>query len=200
MVEVAPWLIVGLGNPGSEYAKNRHNVGFMAVERLVERHDLYAAWRDKFKAKVASLRIGDQRCVVVKPQTYMNRSGQSVGPAATFHKVPVEQVVVVHDELDFPFGRVAIKRGGGHGGHNGLRDIIKHLPSPEFIRVRVGIGRPPRGQPGRDVSNWVLSDFSGDEAIALPDLVADAERAVSAILADGVARAMNDINSQPSPS
>ncbi len=197
MVEAAPWLVVGLGNPGSEYAQNRHNVGFMVVERFVERHDLHAAWRDKFKARTASLRVGRQRCVVLEPQTYMNRSGQSVVPAVQFHKVPVDQVVVVHDELDFEFGRVAIKRGGGHGGHNGLRDIIKLLGQPDFVRVRVGIGRPPRGQPGREVSSWVLSDFSTDERATLPDLVADAERAVTEILDRGVSAAMNAINSQP---
>lgn len=199
MVDQAPWLVVGLGNPGAEYAGNRHNVGFMAVERLVEQHDLYAAWREKFNAKVATLRVGSARCVVIEPQTYMNRSGKSVVAASQFHKVPVGQIVVVHDELDFPYGRVAIKRGGGHGGHNGLRDIIKLLGDPEFVRVRVGIGRPPRGQPGREVSNWVLSDFSADEQATLPDLVADAQRAVTAILQDGVAAAMNDINSRPLP-
>lgn len=196
MVDAAPWLVVGLGNPGSEYAQNRHNVGFMVVERFVERHDLYAAWRDKFKARTASLRVGSQRCVVLEPQTFMNRSGQSVVPAVQFHKVPIEQVVVVHDELDFDLGRLAIKRGGGHGGHNGLRDIIKLLGQPDFVRVRVGIGRPPRGQPGREVSSWVLSDFSTDERATLPDVVADAERAVTEILDRGVVAAMNAINSQ----
>ena len=200
MAEAAPWLVVGLGNPGTEYAKNRHNVGFMAVERFVEQHDVHAAWCDKFKARTASLRVGSQRCVVLAPQTFMNCSGESVVPAVTFHKIPLEQIVVVHDELDFDFGRVAIKRGGGHGGHNGLRNIIKLLGKSEFIRVRVGIGRPPRGQPGREVSSWVLSDFSADQQATLPDLVADAERAVTAILSQGVAAAMNETNSQPPPS
>jgi len=200
VAEAAPWLVVGLGNPGSEYAKNRHNVGFMAVERFVEQHDIHAAWRDKFKARTASLRVGSHRCVVLAPQTFMNCSGESVVPAAAFHKVPLEQIVVVHDELDFEFGRVAIKRGGGHGGHNGLRNIIKLLGKPEFVRVRVGIGRPPRGQPGREVSSWVLSDFTADQQATLPDLVADAERAVTAILSQGTAAAMNQINSQPPPS
>ncbi|MCA9637232.1 MAG: aminoacyl-tRNA hydrolase [Myxococcales bacterium] len=190
MADSSPWLIVGLGNPESRYAKNRHNVGFMAVDAICA--ELYPPplWSDKFKAKTTSIRVGSQRAVVVKPQTYMNRSGASVGAAATFHRVPVGQILVLHDEIDFPFGRLAIKQGGGHGGHNGLRDIIQAIGSRDFPRIRIGVGRPVHG----DVSNFVLSDFSSDEAAELPNLLDRARKAAEAVLTDGVSAAMNAHN------
>lgn len=196
MADAAPWLLVGLGNPGDKYARNRHNVGFMVVDAWCEKRLSLPPWRDKHKAQECSVSSGvpgGGRCVCLKPQTFMNVSGESVGPAARFHRVPVERVVVVHDELDFEPGRVAIKKGGGHGGHNGLRDIIRVLGTRDFLRVRVGIGRPARG----DVSRWVLTDFDGDDAIALPDAVEHACHAVDLIMADGVKAAMNEINTQP---
>lgn len=192
MTASAPWLLVGLGNPGPRYAGNRHNVGFMVTDAWVSRHaDPGAGWRSKWQAKVMGVRIpGGGRCVVLQPQTYMNRSGAAVAQAAAFHRVPLDRVVVVHDELDFPFGRVAIKRGGGHGGHNGLRDLMRHLPGPDFIRVRVGISRPTRGE----VTDWVLSDFRGEDAAFLPDTLDRAVQAVDAIFAHGVSAAMNEFN------
>ena len=193
MADEAPWLVVGLGNPGAQYAKNRHNVGFMAVERLVEAREPMPSWREKFHAHVSGCRVGGRRCVVLKPQTYMNRSGGSVQPAAKFHKVPPAQVVVVHDELDFPFGRLAVKDGGGHGGHNGLRDLVQRLGTRDFVRVRVGIGRPARG----DVADWVLSDFGPEDAAELPDVIDRARRAVEAVVTDGVVPAMNQFNPPP---
>ncbi len=196
MADTSPWLLVGLGNPGAKYAANRHNVGFMVVERWVDRHLSMPAWRDKHKARECSISSGvpgGGRCVALEPQTFMNLSGESVGPAMRFHRVPVERVIVVHDELDFEVGRVAIKRGGGHGGHNGLRDIIRVVGSPNFIRVRVGIGRPRHGE----VSHWVLTDFTGDDAIAIDPAIVRADEAVDAIMDKGVAAAMNDINTQP---
>ena len=189
----APWLIVGLGNPGPEHAKNRHNVGFMVVERWTERHVTPGtggvAWRGQFKARTAGVHadrpIG--RAVVIEPQTFMNRSGESVRAAADFHDIPLERIVVVHDEIEFEFGRVGLKRGGGHGGHNGLRDIIKHLGKPSFLRVRVGVGRPRHGE----VSDWVLSNFSGEDAAFVDDLVDRAEQALTCLLAEGLTSAMN---------
>jgi peptidyl-tRNA hydrolase, PTH1 family len=194
----SPWLIVGLGNPGPEYAKHRHNVGFMVVERWVDRHVTPgtggASWKQQFKGKTTTIhadRLG--RCVVLEPLTYMNRSGQSVRAAADFYETPVERTVVVHDEIDFEFGRVGLKRGGGHGGHNGLRDIIKHLGKPDFLRVRVGIGRPQHGE----VADWVLSNFSGEDAAFVNDLVDRAEQALTCLLAEGVTSAMNQFNRSP---
>jgi PTH1 family peptidyl-tRNA hydrolase len=197
MAEAAPpWLLVGLGNPGREYAHNRHNVGFMAVERWLDRQlpaGVGSPWREKFHARVATVSLSGTRVVVLEPQTYMNLSGRSVVPAMQFHRVPPQQLVVVHDELDFEFARLAVKRGGGHGGHNGLRDIAGQLGHGDFIRVRVGIGRPTRGG---DVSGWVLQDFGADDAAALPELLDRACHAITAILTKGLAAAMNDINTK----
>ncbi len=202
MVEAStPWLIVGLGNPGSEYAKNRHNVGFMVVERWVDRHAPVGAgpisWKNQWKGRSCSFQaeLDRQRirCVALEPLTYMNRSGESLRAAVDFLRIGVDRMIVVHDELDFEFGRLGVKRGGGHGGHNGLRDLIKQLGSPEFIRVRVGIGRPVHG----DVSHWVLSDFAGDDARELDDLIDRAQAALTCLLAEGLASAMNQFNRSP---
>lgn len=192
MAETSPWLLVGLGNPGLKYASNRHNVGFMAVERWLDRHQTpgVGGWREKFHGRFDTVGGDFGRCIVLEPLTYMNRSGQAVAAAKTFHRVDIERIIVVHDELDFDFGRVAIKSSGGHGGHNGLRDIIATTGSRDFVRVRVGIGRPERG----DVSNWVLTDFSSSDAAELPDVIERANEAIDAIVRRGVKVAMNEIN------
>lgn len=203
MVEASPWLVVGLGNPGSEYAKNRHNVGFMVVERWAERTTSRQGgpivWKSQWKGKTcafqADLGKSRARCVVLEPQTFMNRSGESVRAAFDFLHAEVERIVVVHDELDFEFGRLGIKRGGGHGGHNGLRDIIKQLGSPEFARIRVGIGRPQHGE----VADYVLSNFTGDDAGFVPELVDRAADALTCLLAEGLASAMNLFNRSANP-
>ena len=164
-MDATPWLIVGLGNPGARYARTRHNIGFMTVEKWAAEHSSASpSWTEKWKGQTTQVTIqgssqgsgSGRRCVVLKPQTYMNRSGASVVPAAQFHRVPPAQIVVVHDEIDFPIGRLAIKQGGGHGGHNGLRDIVAQLGSAEFVRVRLGVGRPVHG----DVADYVLSDLT----------------------------------------
>ncbi len=193
MNDAAPWLLVGLGNPGAKYAGNRHNVGFMAVERWADRFATPGAdeWREKFHARTMTLSTLHGRVVVLQPQTYMNRSGASVAAAAKFFHVPAAKVIVAHDEIDFVLGRVAVKQGGGHGGHNGLRDIIPALGSADFVRVRIGVGRPTHGE----VADWVLSDFGPSErTIELPDMLARAEAAITAILRDGVAGAMQATN------
>lgn len=198
MADDSPWLLVGLGNPGREYAHNRHNVGFMVVERFVDQHlplGVGAPWREKFHARTASLNVGGDRVVVLQPQTFMNRSGKSVVAAAQFYRVPPGRLVVVHDELDFPPGRLAIKLGGGHGGHNGLRDIIAQSGNSDFVRIRVGIGRPLRGG---DVSRFVLTNFDEHDAAMLPDVVDRASQAATAVIRDGVRSAMNAFN-QSSP-
>lgn len=197
MADDAPWLVVGLGNPGREYANNRHNIGFMVAERFVERHGTPGVgdpWREKFHGRYAMVTVSGTRVVVLQPLEYMNRSGKGVVAASQFFRVPAEQIVVVHDELDFDFGRVAIKNGGGHGGHNGLRDIVTLLGSADFVRIRTGIGRPETGD---NVSKWVLSDFDSVDAAQLPDILQRAEQAVTAVVNDGVKAAMNAINSKP---
>lgn len=194
MADAVPWLLVGLGNPGSEYAGHRHNVGRIAVKRWVDRHgDAGASWREKFKGRTATVTTPWARVVALLPETYMNRSGGSVGPAAGFFHVPPMQILVVHDEIDFVLGRIAIKTGGGHAGHNGLRDLVASLGSADFLRIRIGVGRPTRGE----VADWVLADFSASErSTELPELLDRAEAAITAIIRDGVAPAMNAINTK----
>jgi len=184
-------LVVGLGNPGSQYAETRHNFGFLAVDALASR--LRAdPFRDKFSALVSRARLGDDDVVLLKPLTFMNLSGQSVQPAAAFFKVPVQGVVVLHDELDLPLGEVRLKVGGGHAGHNGLRSLIERLGSPEFVRVRLGIGRPPAAF--REVADYVLSRFSPEERALVPGLCDRAADMVNDVASLGVAAAMNRHN------
>jgi PTH1 family peptidyl-tRNA hydrolase len=183
-------LIVGLGNPGKKYAKNRHNVGFMVAERLRSARGL-----PDFKEKWNALWTKGDSFALLEPQTFMNLSGDSVQPAAAFLKVEPAAIVVVHDELDLPWKDVRLKVGGGHAGHNGLRSIIGRLGTPEFVRVRVGIGRPPPGWKG-DVADFVLHDFDPIEAAELPDVVDRAVDAVERVVRDGVQAAMNAVNTK----
>lgn len=164
-------LVVGLGNPGSEYARNRHNIGFMAADELVRRHS-FGPWRAKFQGEIAEGSIGGTKVLVLKPLTFMNLSGQAVAAAARFLKVPVEDIVVIHDELDLAPGKLRVKRGGGAGGHNGLKSIDQHL-GQNYRRIRLGIGHP--GDKDR-VAGYVLHDFAKSEIWVEPfvDAVADA--------------------------
>ena len=180
-------LVVGLGNPGPKYAGHRHNVGFMVVDRLADRHGLLP-FREKFKGVIAKGRVAACEAVLLKPMGFMNLSGESVGPAAKFFKVPLSDVVVIHDELDLPFGTVRIKVGGGTAGHNGLKSIVSHGEGPGFVRIRVGIGRPRGGGP---VERWVLSDFSSDERIELDSVLESASAALEDVLQHGPQSAMN---------
>ncbi len=189
-MDTAPWLIVGLGNPGPRYARTRHNIGFMTADAWVRDLVPGPSWSEKWKGQTTTVNCGGARCVVLKPQTFMNRSGASVVPAAQFHRVPPPQIVVVHDEIDFPLGRLAIKKGGGHGGHNGLRDIVAQLGSPEFLRIRLGVGRPVHGE----VADYVLNDFAPDELGPAADLVERAVKALTCMMTDGVVMAMNKFN------
>ena len=178
-------LVVGLGNPGPKYSGNRHNVGFMVVDRLAARWAA-PAFRDKFKAETTKglLRQGD--VVLLKPQTFMNLSGESVQPAMTFYKVPLERVLCVHDELDLAFGVVRIKVGGGTAGHNGLKSMVQRCGGNGFVRVRVGIGRP-----SARTESHVLSDFDASERAELGDVVERACDMVEAALLEGATAAMN---------
>lgn len=153
------WLLVGLGNPGDKYEGNRHNAGFMAIDRIAGAYDV-PVFRAKFQGLLAEGRVGLSKTVLLKPQTFMNNSGQSVSAAAKFYKIPPEKIVVFHDELDLPCGKIRVKKGGGHGGHNGLRSIDSHLSSKDYWRVRMGVGHP--GDKDR-VHGHVLSDFSKTE-------------------------------------
>ena len=182
-------LVAGLGNPGREYAETRHNVGFMVVDELARR--LGGSWRGKFSGELAEVRLEGLRLALLKPQTYMNESGRSVGAAVRFYKVEPEGFVVVHDEVDLEPGRLQVRLGGGLAGHNGLRSVATALGTPEFGRVRIGVGRPERGDP-RPVADFVLSKFSPEvDAEALVSRAADA---VEAIARDGVEEAQNRFN------
>jgi PTH1 family peptidyl-tRNA hydrolase len=194
-------LVVGLGNPGRKYEGNRHNVGFLVADELVRGLAL-PDYREKFsgvftKGDVALGGKAATDLVVLKPMTFMNLSGQSVQPAAAFLKVAPPDIVVVHDELDVPFGEVRVKVGGGHAGHNGLRSIIERL-GPDFVRVRVGIGRPPADFRG-EVADYVLHDFDAVERAQVGDLVARAVDAVRKVLTLGTQPAMNLVNAKAPP-
>ena len=159
-------LFVGLGNPGAKYAGNRHNIGFMALDEIARDHG-FAPWRSKFQGQVSEGRLGREKVILLKPETFMNLSGQSVGEAMRFFKLSVEDVVVFHDELDLAPGKCRVKQGGGHAGHNGLRSIHQHI-TPEYTRIRLGIGHP--GHKDR-VSGYVLADFAKAEQGWLDDLM-----------------------------
>jgi PTH1 family peptidyl-tRNA hydrolase len=184
------WLVAGLGNPGKEYSGNRHNVGFMVVDLLASRIGAKFGRSKRAHAEVAEGRLGfgGPRLVLVKPLTFMNLSGAPVVSLAQFFKVPLANIIGVHDELDVPFGEVRAKRGGGEGGHNGLRSMSKSLASKEYARVRFGIGRPPGRQ---DPADYVLSDFSAAERKELDFLVDRGADVVEAIILEGVEWAQN---------
>ncbi len=181
------WLVVGLGNPGPTYAGNRHNVGFMVLDLLAERvGGRFKA--HKGRADVVEGRLSGVRAVLAKPKTYMNLSGGPTASLSSFFQVPVERIVVIHDELDIPYGALRLKRGGGDNGHNGLRSITSALGSKDYLRVRVGIGRPPGRQ---DPADFVLKDFSPVEKKELPFHVDRAADAVEALLTGPLEAAQN---------
>jgi PTH1 family peptidyl-tRNA hydrolase len=165
-------LVVGLGNPGRDYERTRHNVGWMVVDELARR--LGGSWKGKFAGRLAQVRMDGKRVALLRPETYMNESGRSVQAAASFFKVDPDAVLVVHDEGDFDLGRVQLRRGGGLAGHNGLRSIARQLGTQDFLRLRIGVGRPGRGDP-RSLADYVLADFEPhDDAEALVARAADA--------------------------
>jgi PTH1 family peptidyl-tRNA hydrolase len=184
-------LVAGLGNPGREYAETRHNVGFMVADELALRHR--GSWRAKFSGDLAEVRLGELRLAVLKPQTYMNESGRSVGAAVRFFKVQPESLLVVHDEVDLEPGRLQARLGGGLAGHNGLRSLAQHLGTPEFARLRIGVGRPERGDP-RPVADFVLSPFPPE--VDVEGLVARAADAVETVAREGVEEAQNRFNAR----
>ena len=207
------WLLVGLGNPGRKYERNRHNVGFRVIDELERRHAL-GGFRSKFGGEAAagmlSIAGKSHKAVLLKPQEFMNLSGFAVQRAVQFHDVEPERIIVIHDEIDIDFGRLRLKAGGGHGGHNGLRSIIEQLGANAFLRVRVGVGKPgpnpqnaaaaaasaPANAASRDrrVSGHVLSDFPADLEPQVDELVRTAASAVEAIIDRGIKAAMNEFH------
>ena len=182
-------LVAGLGNPGREYERTRHNAGWLAVDELARRHD--GSWRSKFSGLLAEIRLDGSRLALLKPETYMNESGRSVAAAARFFKVEPGALLVVHDDVDLEPGRLQARRGGGLAGHNGLRSLADALGSQDFLRLRIGVGRPGRGDP-RPVRDWVLSPFPPEEDVGA--LVTRAADAVEAIVLEGLETAQGRFN------
>jgi peptidyl-tRNA hydrolase, PTH1 family len=174
-------LVAGLGNPGPEHARDRHNVGRMVADELARRHS--GSFRSKFSGRLAETRVGDVRIAVLKPETYMNESGRSIAAAARFFKVAAEDVLVVHDDVDLPVGRLQARLGGGLAGHNGLRSISQALGTPEFQRLRIGVGRPERGDP-RPVADYVLSAFAPEDDVE--EIVNRSADAVESLVGEGL--------------
>lgn len=178
------WLVVGLGNPGPRYELTRHNIGQLVLDELAERRgERFRAHKANARVAETWLRPGDAKLVLAKPNSFMNVSGGPVAALAKFYGVEPERVIVVHDELDIPFDSVRLKSGGGHGGHNGVRDVAKALGTPDFPRVRVGVGRPPGRQ---DPADWVLDPWSAAERSALPLVIDEAADAVELLVGEGL--------------
>lgn len=188
--ERAPYLIVGLGNPGKEYAQSRHNVGFMVLDRLAERYGV-AFTRYEQKAFVVKVAVEPSPLILAKPQTYMNLSGQSVGALVRFYKVPVEQVLIIYDDIDLPFGTLRMRPGGSSGGHKGMQSILDRLGRQDIPRLRVGVGRPSGS---KAAANYVLNEFSAREKLDLPLILDRAAQAVQDWIHLGLAEAMNRHN------
>jgi peptidyl-tRNA hydrolase, PTH1 family len=184
------WLIVGLGNPGPQYAGNRHNVGYMCCDAIAA--EIGAGFRrDRSRTMLATGTLAGIRVILAKPMSYMNLSGGPVASLRAFYKIPDDRIVVIHDELDLPFGTVRLKLGGGDNGHNGLRSITAALGSRDYCRIRIGIGRPP----GRmDPADFVLRDFSAADRKELPEVLGRAADAVKVLLARGLAAAQNEFH------
>ena len=185
------WLVVGLGNPGQKYANTRHNMGFLTVDLLAEKAGVKLN-KVKFKSAYNILNFAGCKCLVMKPQTYMNLSGESVGEAARFYKIPADHVVVISDDISLPVGKLRIRTGGSAGGHNGLKNIIQHLGTDQFPRIKVGVGAP--GQAGYDVVDWVIGRPLGEDQKVLMEALDRAGDAAEVLISQGSDRAMNRFN------
>ena len=197
------WLVVGLGNPGSKYERNRHNIGFRVVDELVRKHGL-PAWKTGGKlggdttTGVITTERGRERAVVLKPMEFMNLSGFATQRAAAFHSIEVDHILVIHDEIDLDFGIVRLKNGGGHGGHNGLRSIQEQLGGGGYARLRMGVGRDPNKPPGsKDAANWVLADFPSAIHATVDAMISAGCECIESTLALGIVAAMNKHNARP---
>ena len=185
------WLVVFLGNPGAKYNGTRHNAGFMAADAMAKELNV-AINKLRFKALTATVTIGGEKVLLMKPQTYMNLSGEAVGQAAKFYKISPERIIVVSDEVAMPIGKLRIRKSGSAGGHNGLKDIIRHLGTQDFPRIRMGVGAAP--QPDYDMADWVLSTFKNKDAEDMQDLAERVSKAVQCYITEGPDRAMNKFN------
>jgi PTH1 family peptidyl-tRNA hydrolase len=186
------FIVAGLGNPEKKYTLTRHNSGFLCVDELAEKHN-FKINKLKFKAIIADTQIGSHRVIVMKPQTYMNNSGEAIKEAAAFYKIPPERIIIIFDDISLDVGKLRIKRKGTDGGHNGIKSIVKHLGSTDFPRIKLGIGKKPH--PDYDLADWVLSDFKKDEAVPLKQSIDNACEAIELMLDGEIDEAMNRYNS-----
>ena len=186
------YIIVGLGNPGGEYEATRHNAGFIVIDMLAEECSC-AVTKLKFKSLYGTAQIGDKKCILMKPQTYMNNSGEAVRDAAAFYKIPAERIIVISDDISLDVGKLRIKRKGSDGGHNGLKSIIYQLQSDNFARIKMGVGKKPH--PEYDLAAWVLSRFKNDEVESLKSAAKNACDAIKLIVGEKIDMAMNKFNS-----
>lgn len=185
------WLVVGLGNPGAKYEHTRHNMGFLTVDLLAEQAGVKLN-KVKFKSAYNIIPFAGAKCLVMKPQTYMNLSGESVGEAARFYKIPADHVLVISDDVSLPAGKLRIRGGGSAGGHNGLKNIIQHLGTDRFPRIKVGVGSPRPGE--HDMVDWVMGKPMGEDRTAVEDALDRAGEAAKALITEGIDRAMNRFN------
>ena len=185
------WLVVGLGNPGSQYDNTRHNAGFLVADELARRGG-FAIQRVRFKALTAAAQVGGQGVLMMKPTTYMNLSGEAVGDAVRFYKLTPDRVLVISDDVDLPLGKLRLRAGGSAGGHNGLKSIIRHLGDDRFPRLKVGVGSKPH--PDYDLADWVLGKLQGEDKKVMDETVRRAADAVECFLKDGPQKAMNQFN------
>ena len=185
------WLLVGLGNPGDQYEHTRHNVGFMVADELAERSHV-PVQRLKFRALTNTVTVGDRKVLLMKPVTYMNLSGEAVREAAAFYKIPPEHILVISDEVALAPGKLRVRRSGSAGGHNGLKNIIAHLGTDQFPRIRLGVGQKPH--PDYDMADWVLGKFQGEDKKAVEAAVKKAADAAECLIREGVDKAMNQYN------
>ena len=198
------WLIVGLGNPGPKYGLTRHNVGFLALDSFLQSlvagtpSGVAPSWQEEMKALTVKLKIDDQSVVLVKPQTFMNKSGESVVPLLHYYKVEQENLIVLHDDIDQPFAGLKLQKNRGHGGHNGIRSISEQLGNQDYLRVKIGVGRPPH--PDMEVADYVLGRFSEEEQKQLPEFLSRVGDSVESLLFDGLSKAATLYNTTPKTS
>ncbi len=186
------WLIAGLGNPGMQYENTRHNIGFMAVDKLAEK-EKFEFSKNKFDAVCGEFNLKDNRILVIKPQTFMNNSGAAVTKAALFYKIPLDRVVIIHDDISLPVGKIRMRRKGSHGGHNGMKDIIELSGKDDIMRIKMGVGAKPH--PDYDLASWVLGKFPKEEQENLEKALDISVKAIKEIIARGIDSAMNKFNS-----
>lgn len=185
------WLVVFLGNPGRKFENTRHNVGFMTADVLENDLDI-RLWRVHFRSLTAKCSLGGEQVLLMKPQTYMNLSGEAVIQAARFYKIPADHVIVVMDDVSLPVGKMRIRGKGSAGGHNGIKSLIQHLKSDQFPRIKIGVGAPPH--PDYDMADWVLGKFQGQDAKDIAAVTRRAADAIPVLIRDGVSAAMNKFN------